>query len=163
MRVRIPFAAWALLAGIGPLSGQSSAAIPVEVRSALDRMHPGWRVAAVGADVRSVGGERLGRTPGVITGDDDGNGRPDVAVLIEYPNVDEPTKAFTHFVEAIAFLASDRGFTSVPLRGRQPGPNPDLYLTLQKRGEQGFDFEANKKFTYAHDSIGEWYFGKAGG
>jgi hypothetical protein len=86
-----------------------------------------------------------------------------VAVLIEYENVDEPQKTFTHFVEALAFLATDRGFTPIPLRSRQPGPDPNLYLTLQKRGDQGFDFEAEKKSTYVHDSIGEWYFGKAGG
>jgi hypothetical protein len=163
MRIRLTFVAWALLAATGPLKGQDSPAVPAGVRSALDRVHPGWRIAAVGAEVRSVVGERLGRTPGVITGDFDGNGRPDMAVLIEYRNVDEPQKAFTHFVEAVAFLATDRGFTSIPLRGRQPGPDPGLYLTLQKRGNQGFDVEANRKFTYAHDSIGEWHFGKAGG
>jgi hypothetical protein len=27
----------------------------------------------------------------------------------------------------------------------------------------GFDFEANKRLSYAHDSIGEWYFGKGVG
>jgi hypothetical protein len=163
MPLRVAFVILVLLAAGGRLRAQDSSVVPASVRSALDRMHPGWRIAAVGAEVRSAVGERLGRTPGVIAGDFDGDGRQDVAVLIEYRNIDEPQKTFTHFVEAIAFLLTDRGFTAVPLRERQPGPNADLYLTLQRRGDQGFDFEANKKFTYSHDSIGEWYFGKAGG
>src|SRR4030095_5985264 len=118
----LTLAAWAVLAAIGPLGGQDSRAIPPGVRSALDRMHPGWRIAAPGADVRAVVGNRLGRTPGVLTGDCDGNGRPDVAVLIEYRNVDEPQKAFSHFVEAIAFLATERGSH----RSRYEGANLDL-------------------------------------
>lgn len=137
--------------------------VPAAVRSALDRLHPGWRIAGVSTEVRQEVGRELGETANVIIGDFDGNGRPDVAMLVEYRNTDQPQKAFTHYVEALAFLNTGRGFIRFELRDRSPAPNPDLYLTLQKRGAQGFDFIANKKFTYAHDSIGEWWFGKAGG
>lgn len=142
---------------------QDRQALPGAIRAILDQRYPGWRVADVSREVRAAVGQRLGLTPGVISGDFDGNGRADYAMLLEYPNTDEPGKAFTHFVEALAFLDNAGSFGLVRLRDRQPGPNSDLFLTLQKRGAQGFDFEANKKFTYPHDSIGEWYFEKAGG
>jgi hypothetical protein len=142
---------------------QEAAVLPEGIRLLLDQRYPGWRVALVSGDVRAVVGQRLGPTPGVISGDFDGNGRADHAILIEYPNTDEPGNAFTHFVEAVAFLDHAGNFSLVRLRDRQPGPSPDVFLTLQKRGTQGFDVEANKKFTYPHDSIGEWHFGKAGG
>lgn len=147
------------------LSGprQDEQVLPGSIRVLLDQRHPGWRVADVSREVRAGVGQRLGPTPNVISGDFDGNGRVDYAMLIEYRNIDEPAKSFTHFVEAIAFLDNARSFSLVRLRGRQPGPNPELFLTLQRRGAEGFDFEANKKFTYPHDSIGEWHFGKAGG
>jgi hypothetical protein len=136
--------------------------VPPAIRRTLDQRYPGWRVVVSG-NIRAAVGLGLGETPGVVTGDFDGNGRADFAILIEYRNVDEPGKAFTHFVEALAFLDTGRGFELFRLRDRQPGPNRDLYLTLQKRGAEGFDFVAGRKFTYLHDSVGEWYFGKAGG
>ena len=146
-----------------PVERQPQQVLPAALRSMLDRLHPGWRIAGLNAEVRQDVGSLLGPTPNVIAGDFDGNGRPDVAVLVEYPNTDEPEKAFTHYVEALAFLNTDRGFVHFKLRDRSPAPNPDLYLTLQRRGAEGFDFHARKKFIYAHDSIGEWWFGKAGG
>jgi hypothetical protein len=144
----------AALGIVGSLGTQASQALPGPVRSALDQMHPGWRVGAVGQHVRAAVGARLGPTPNIIVGDFDGNGHADVAVLIEYPNV-EPGKAFTHVIEVIAFLNTARGYGLIGLMPGSPGPNPDVYLTLQKRGTQGFDFEANRKFVYPHDSIGE--------
>lgn len=137
--------------------------VPEPVRTMLDQRHPGWRVADVTAEVRANVGQRLGPTPGMVSGDFDGNGRADYALLIEYPNTVEPSKAFTHIVEALAFLDTGRGFSMVRLRDRQPGPEPTLFVTLQRRGTQGFDVEANATFTYPLDSIGEWYFGKAAG
>jgi hypothetical protein len=142
---------------------QTSSPVPPAVRAALDRMHPGWRIAAVTDDVRQTVGARLGPTPNVVVGDFDGNGRPDVAILVEYRNVDDPAKAYTHYTEIIAFLYTDRGYEQVRVDDRQAGPNPEYYLTLQKRGEQGFDFVANQRFAYARDSIGAWHFEKAGG
>jgi hypothetical protein len=142
---------------------QGRPSLPAPIGAILDQRYPGWRVAEVSREVRAAVGQRVGPTPGVIRGDFDGNGRSDYAMLIEYRNTDEPGQAFTHFVEALAFLDNAGSFGLVRLRERQAGPNPDVFLTLQKRGAQGFDFDANKKFTYPHDCIGEWYFGKGGG
>ena len=142
---------------------QERQAIPGAVRVILDQRYAGWRVASVSGEVRDWVGDRLGPTPNVIVGDFDGNGQADCAVLIEYPNTDAPEKAYTHYLEVLAFLDDAGSPRLVRVRDRQPGPNPEQFLALQRRGAEGFDFEANKKFTYAHDSIGEWYFGKAGG
>ena len=156
------FVVWAALALAGSMGAQVSS-VPAGVRSALDRMHPGWRIAEVSRAVRAAVADRLGPVPNVILGDFDGNGRQDVAVLIEYRNVAEPEKAFTHYAEIIAFLDTGRGYEAIRVDDRVPGPDPDRYLTLQKRGARGFDFEANTRFTYPHDSIGAWFFEKAGG
>ena len=156
-------AVWIIVAATAVVSGQAPTLLPADVRSALDRMHPGWRVAEVDSEVRRDSHARLGETPNVITGDFDGSGRADLAILIEYPNVDEPDKAFTHYSEIIAFLNTATGYLPVRLRDRQPAPHPIQFLTLQKRGARGFDFEANRKFIYPHDAIGEWYFEKGGG
>jgi len=126
-------------------------------------MHPGWRVGAVGDDVRAAMAALLGPTPNVVVGDFDGNGRVDVAVLIEYQSVDALQKVFTDYTEVIAFLDTARGYKPIRLEDPMPGPNPDRYLFLQKRGTEGFDSEANKKFNYPHDSIGFGFFEKAGG
>jgi len=146
-----------------PVERPPQQVLPASLQSTLDRLHPGWRVAGLSVEVRQEVGNLLGPTPNVITGDFDGNGRPDIALLVEYLSTDQPEKSFTHYVEALAFLNTDRGFVQFKLRNRSPAPNPDLYLTLQHRGAEGFDFKARKKFIYPHDSIGEWWSGKGGG
>jgi hypothetical protein len=153
-----------IVAGIAAFSGaQVPESLPGPVRSALDRMHPGWRVGAVGADVRAADGRRLGRTPNIVFGDFDSDGRRDVAVLIEYGNVDQTQKSFTHYIEVFAFLNRAGGYEAIRLTDQSPGPDPRQYLTLQRRGDRGLDFETGKRFTYPHDSIGLWFFEKAGG
>ena len=102
----------AALALAGSVGAQTSS-LPPEVRSTLDRMHPGWRIAEVSRAVRAAVGQRLGSVPNVIGGDFDGNGSQDVAVLIEYRNADEPEKAFAHYMEIIAFLDTGRGYEAI--------------------------------------------------
>jgi hypothetical protein len=128
-------------------SGQDATVIPAAIRTILDQRHTGWRVAGVSPEVRIALGQKLGLTPNVVSGDFDGNGRVDYAMLVEYPDTDGPDTRFTHFVDAFAFLGNGAGFALIPLRDRRPGPNPDLFLTLQPRGTQGFDFEANARFV----------------
>jgi len=142
---------------------QALDAVPAPVRTILDQRHPGWRVPTASAELLAGVGSRLGSTPGVVAGDFDSDGRTDYALLVEYRNVDEPDKSFTHFVEALVFLNGAGGFRATRLRDRQPGPDAALFLTLQRRGTQGFNVETGSAFVYPHDSIGEWYFGKAAG
>src|SRR5262249_42009405 len=147
--------------GLGDsIAGQAVRTLPAPVSSALDQMHPAWGVAGVSEDVRTAVGAHLGPTPNVIVGDFDGDGRRDVAVLIEYRSVDQSNRSFTDYSEVIAFLDTRHGYEPIRLGDRIPEPDHERYLTLQKRGAQGYDFEANKKFSYPHDSIGLWFFGK---
>jgi len=141
---------------------QGGEGLPPSIRTVLDQRYPGWRVADISLDVRTTAKQRLGPEPNVISGDFDGNGWPDHALLIEYRNTD-PRESSTYFNEVVAFLNEEGRFRLTKLRDRQPGPHPGVYLTLQKKGSEGLDFEAKKKFTYATDSIGEWFLGKGGG
>jgi hypothetical protein len=141
---------------------QGGEGLPASIRTILDQRYPGWRVAGISLDVRTNAKPRLGPEPNVISGDFDGNGWPDHAMLIEYQSAD-PRSKFTYFSEVVAFLNDEGRFRLTRLRDRQPGPNPDVFLTLQKKGAEGLDFETKKKFTYPNDSIGEWFLGKGGG
>jgi hypothetical protein len=58
-----------------PVGGQVPQTVPSAVGSTLDRRYPGWRIAAVSADVLRWAGKELGPTPNVISGDFDGDGR----------------------------------------------------------------------------------------
>lgn len=157
------FSAWLIFVPFAPINEHTAQRIPSEVRSMLDNMHSGWRLAAVCDEVRSAIGERLGETPNLIAGDFDGNNCLDIALLCEYPNIDDPHSGCTHFVELIAFLASEKGYMAIQLRRRYLGPNPWLFLTLHKRGDQCIDFFAEKRFTLVNDSIGEACYGKVSG
>ena len=155
--------AWLPFAISAPISEQQTQGIPPKVLSMLDGMHPGWRIAAVCDEVRSAIGEGLGETPNVIAGDFDGDGYTDVALLLEYPNVDDPHAGCTHFVELLAFLATEKGYKSFQLRRRYPGPDLWSFLTLRKRGDLCIDFFSDREFTLVHDAIGTACYGKVSG
>ena len=123
----------------------------------LDQRYPGWRVADIGLDGRTTVKPRLGPEPNVISGDFDGNGWPDDALLIEHRNTD-PREFIQYFNEVVAFINHEYRFPPDQLRDRQPGPNPGLYLTLQKKGAEGLDFEArrNSRTRPIQSANGSW-------
>ena len=136
--------------------------IPSEIRSMLDKRFPGWKFPEVDESVRSVLRERVSADarPEIITGDFDGNKTPDHAVLIKHGKVhDESGKAVGENIFAVAFLKQRNGYRLFVLNA--DGNTPD-YLTLGPKGTQNYDFDTEKKFTYANDSIEGWIFEKAG-
>ena len=144
-------------------AGQRAAPLPRPIRAALDQEFPGWRFSEVSAGVREFFRESLpGARPNLVTGDFDGDGRADYALLIEHSNFDQPGAGFSHVVERLVFLRRGAGYRMHRLEQDSPA-NPDLYLTLARRGRQGFDFKAERKYRYPNDSISVWYFEKAGG
>jgi hypothetical protein len=163
MHSRLVFSVSLVFVACSPVKKQAAPGIPPGVRSMLDSMHAEWRIAAVSDEVRSAVGERLGETPNVVAGDFDGNGCTDVALLFEYPNVDDPHAWCTHFVELIAFLATEKGYEAIPLRRRYVGPDPWSFLTLRRGGDRCIDFFREKSFELVHDSIGWACYGKASG
>lgn len=137
--------------------------LPEAINSTLNRKFPGWKFSEVSGGVRQFFGERFPRArPNLIEGDFDGDGRTDYAVLIEHANFNEGGKAFTHVVERLAFLRRETGYRLYALERSAPA-NPELYLTLARKGEEGRDFRTGRKFRYPNDSICVSYFEKAGG
>lgn len=129
----------------------------------MDKRFPGWRLSQVSDGVRQFFGERFpGARPNLIKGDFDGDGQADYAVLIEHGNFDRGGAAFSHVVEKLAFLRRGAGYRLYTLEEAAPA-NPELYLTLAGKGEEGVDFHTQRKFRYPNDSITVSFFEKAGG
>lgn len=159
-------ASWCLgmvLVGATQIGASASEKVPLSIHSTLDTMFPGWRISSVSSEVRGFLRQRsLVGMPNIIRGDFDGNGGTDYAILIEHPTSSRRAAPSGTAAEVVAFL-EDRGAFK-PFVLKEPVP-PDLrrYLTLQRKGGEGHDLEANKKFRYPNDSIGVWFFGVAGG
>jgi hypothetical protein len=137
--------------------------LPPDVTLILDTKYPGWRFSQVNDDVRQFFKERFPNAyPNLVKGDFDGNGKTDYAVLIEHTNFDKTGKSFTHVVETLAFLRKGDGYRLYVLEESKPA-DLELYLNLARRGEEGSDFQTEKKYRYANDSISVSYFEKAGG
>ncbi|CAN5332507.1 hypothetical protein BH20ACI2_BH20ACI2_16890 [soil metagenome] len=144
------------------LGQEPSLEIPSDIKTTLDKKFPGWKFAEVDEYVRSFLRERVSANarPEMIMGDFDGNGKADYAVLIKHGKaLDESGKAIGENVYVVAFLKKRNGHKLYVLNA--DGDTPE-YLTLGRRGEQSYDHHANKKFTYANDSIEGWIFEKAG-
>lgn len=137
--------------------------IPSDIRESLNVSYPGWRFSIVDAEVSDFISQRFpGAKPNLISGDFDGDGEADFAMLIEHTNFDEPGTAITHIMETLAFIKRGNGYTKYVLE-EASGANPIVYLTLAKKGSRGREFESGKKFRYPNDSIGISFFEKAGG
>jgi hypothetical protein len=100
--------------------------------------------------------------PNLISGDFDGNGQTDYAMLIEHRNFDKTGKDFTHLVEQLAFLKKGTSYKLYVL-DQNTSATLELYLTLARKGEVGRAFSTQRKFRYPNDSISLSYFEKAGG
>ncbi len=144
------------------LGQEPSLEIPSEIRSMLDKKFPGWKSPEVDQYVLSFLRERVSANarPEIITGDFDGNGKADHAVVIKHGNaLDESGKVIGKNVYAVAFLKRRNGYKLFVLKGDGGATE---YLTLGKKGTESYDHEAGKKFTYENDSIEGWIFEKAG-
>jgi hypothetical protein len=144
------------------LGQESSIEIPSEIKSMLDKKFPGWKFAEVDEYVRSFLRERVSANarPEIIPGDFDGNEKADYAVLIKHGKMfDESGKVIGENVYVVAFLKKRNDYRLYVLNADGGAPE---YLTLGRKGEQSYDHKADKKFTYANDSIEGWIFEKAG-
>jgi hypothetical protein len=141
------------------LAAESPGRLSAAVKSLLDTRFPGWEFAEVGDDIRHFIKERVSADarPDLIRGDFDGNGRLDYALLISHGRVfsarNEAIGPKTHLV----VLLSRGGKYRLHDLGE-----PGEYLTLGKKGADGFDFHAGRRFKYRNDAVEVWLFGKAG-
>jgi hypothetical protein len=158
--VFIAIVLWGLTAQSGS-TGQPLQVLSSSIRATLDAKFPGWRLAEpIGALRDFVAQRSPGSHPSLLVGDFDGNGQADYALLIEHTNFDRRGKAFSHVKQTLVFLAGTQSFTLIALNEPSPADGC-VYLTLRKKGTEGFDFEANRKFFYPSDSIGYSFFEKA--
>lgn len=141
------------------MAAESPGQLPAAAESVLDTRFPGWEFVEVGDDIRRFIKERISADarPNLIRGDFDGNGKPDYALLVSHGRVfnarGEAIGPKTHLV----VLLSGGGKYRLHVLGE-----PGEYLTLGKKGAEGFDFHAGRKFKYRNDAVEVWVFEKAG-
>ena len=136
------------------LHGQTtSPIIPETIKIILDKEYPNWKFSEVSKDIYDFfEANRIRFHPNFISGDFNGNGERDYAVQITYKK--------DRIV--IAFLQRGKNFERHVLETHFDY-HTDIYLWLLRKGEKGYDYETEKEFHYAHDSIGVMFFEKAGG
>ncbi len=125
----------------------------------LDRALPVWTMASVSEDVRAFAATELAADPVRIRGDFDGDGREDVALLIQeraQPTFEEPNRINATRV-AVCFARTP----STVLRLIEK-PYCDDLIYLMRRGEKMQDIEAGDLGRYPVDAIGTTCFEKAG-
>ncbi len=87
--------------------------------------------------------------PQIVQGDFDGNGRLDYALLIDYyTDTDDRTLDLPPTVYIIAFLAASNRYV-MKVVSRQGAD----YLIMMPKGAEDYDYEAQRDFTYALDTI----------
>lgn len=129
----------------------TSVGIPKAIKIILDRNYPGWEMGAVSNEVDKFFKENNFKfLPVLVSGDFDGDGRNDYGIKINF-------KGKWH---AIVFLARGGDYKEYILAGGT-GPGLDVYLSLYKKGEKGFNFETDKYFFFKNDAIEVGFFEKA--
>ena len=112
---------------------QSVAVVPEAVRRDLDASCPGWTLAAV---IPEVADEIRGRTPewpaNFISGDFNGDGRADVAVLANCEGR----------VQLLAFLAAAPGYTRHVVEKAQPLDPREFIHLIYKESGGGYERDA---------------------
>jgi hypothetical protein len=135
------------------LHGQSTpVGIPSAIKIILNRNYPGWKMGAVSIEVDNFfKGKKFNFMPVLVSGDFDGDGRADYAIKINY-------KRKWH---AILFLARGGNYKEYVLLAGENFPDLDVYFSLNKKGEKGFNFETGKHFIYQNDAVEIGFYGKA--
>jgi hypothetical protein len=127
------------------------AKLPIRIKTLLDRNFPGWRLHEVTTEdcewVKMSRGKFA--YPQIVQGDFDGNGWLDYALLIDYYTAtDDRTLELPPTVYMVAFLATSNlyGMQVVSHEGAD-------YLTMMPKGSEDYDYQAQREFTYALDTI----------
>jgi hypothetical protein len=159
----LPILLCLLLLPVSVAGGKISDQLPGQIRSTLNKRFPGWRFSEVSDDVQRFFKDRWpDARPNLISGDFDGNGQTDYAMLIEHTNFVKTGKSFTHVVEQLAFLKKGTSY-KLYILDKNTSATLELYITLAGKGEECREFSTQRKFTYPNDSISLSYFEKAGG
>ncbi len=160
--MKVIFSIVLLLMSVQLFHGQAIE-LPEQISRSLDKSFPGWRLSRVDKEIVDFLNSRMADSqPNLISGDFDGDGHEDYALLIEHTNFTEPGKTFTHVLEKLVFLKRGTDFKRFELEKYTPA-NSIVYMTLAKKGEKSREFESGKEFVYDNDSISISYLEKASG
>jgi hypothetical protein len=124
----------------------------------LDRELPVWTIASASAEVKALAAQRRA-DPLRIRGDFDGDGRQDIALLIQSrarPVSEEPDR-----IRATRIAVCLAKTPSMVLRLIEE-PYCDDFIYLVRRGQDMYDVEAGRLGKYPVDAIGTSCFEKAG-
>ncbi len=133
--------------------------LPSIVRAELDKRFSGWRFPKVDEGIHRYLRENISADtrPEFISGDFDGNGQLDYAVIIEHGvalNEDGNPVRPNGYVVAFLKNGDKLKFYMVDDGGE--------YITLMKKGEKDYDYGTDKNFIYKNDAIFSGYFEKGG-
>ncbi len=144
----------------GAQEPSAAVALPQSAQAILDKKYPGWKFVPVGDEIRQFFKQDLpDARPDLIAGDFDGNGQTDYAVLIEHGIIAGANGTpIGHRAHLLAFLQWKPGFKLYVVDDEGGGD----YLTLARKGTQGYDYETQQNFIYQHDTISTGIFEKAG-
>jgi len=133
--------------------------LPSIVRTELDKRFSGWRFPKVDEGIHRYLRENISADirPEFISGDFDGNGQLDYAVIIEHGvALGEDGNPVGHNIYVVAFLKNGNKLKFYMLR------DGGEFIALIKKGEKGYDYATDKNFIYKNDAIFSGYFEKGG-
>ena len=125
----------------------------------LNRRLSGWKFATVSAEVQQFFKQELkGASPVTISGDFDGNRRPDYAALINRGHVfNSQGQAIGPRYYLVIFLRRGANYKMYVIK------DPDgEYISLARKGTRDYNYNTQKEITYANDAILTSIFEKAG-
>ena len=124
--------------------------LPHPVKVSLDKNFPGWQFPEVSDDdchsVKTWGGNEAYAQ--LIQGDFDGDHGLDYAVLIEYGSIIDQGIAIGPRIYIVAFFHEHDRY-KMKVVTREGGG----CLQLMRKGEPDYDYQAQRDFTYTHDTI----------
>jgi len=100
--------------------------IPREAKAALDRLHPGWKLAAISNDDRRICFRKESSfQPALVWGDFNGDGKKDYAALVEYGGK----------TGVVILLAGGQGYKPVEVfKTTKPGERAPSLLDVVPKG-----------------------------
>ena len=147
---KLLFFTFLLFAGFNSLQAQSIK-LTEDCRKNLNSKFREWTFARIPADIKKYYlRERHFEQSHLITGDWNGDGKRDYAVLLERKN-----KSAADANLIVAFLKRGNGYGYFSLEGS------DCLMSV-KKGSKAFDFEKQKSFRYRTDGIFSYIWEKAG-
>lgn len=153
------FAAVAFLSPFAVGLTANAADLEQSCKNLLDQALPVWTMASVAKDVKAFATAELRADPLKIRGDFDGDGREDIALLIQLraqPVFEEPTR-----INATRVAVCLAKVPTMVLRLIEK-PYCDDFIYLMRKGEKMYDIKAGNLGTYPVDAIGTTCFEKAG-